>query len=307
MRNKIKYLHLCIPDKFISGFIEFVRENLNFNDHEFIILDRKNESSFYKIPSKYRNVVIVNNNQELELPLKMFKAKKIFIHGLWNPFVPLLYFYPSLYRKYYWIMWGGDFYFPDKQSELKKQLIRKIRNFIGFIKGDFEYIVKNYKAKGRWYECVVYINNIKFKNIDLKSKNRNKVINILVGNSATETNNHFEAFQIIKQNLERENIKKDKVRIYAPLSYGDKNYAQQVIKFGYSIFGASFIPLTKFLNLDDYIDFLLKIDIAVFNNQRQQALGNIVVLLGHGKKVYIRSDSTHWEFFRDYLDIKFLI
>ncbi len=300
---KGKYLHICPAEKFIKGFIEFVKEHLDFQEHEFVILDRKNRRFFYKIP-EYSNVYVVTSKLQAPiLSLKMLKVEKIFIHGLWDPIVPFLYLQPWLYHKYYWIMWGGDFYFPEKQSKLKKKLIRKIRNFIGFIEGDFEYIVKNYEADGNWYECVVYINNVKFKNLNLSSLNGDKkVINILVGNSATETNNHFEAFKIIKEALKRYNMKK--VKIYVPLSYGDKNYARKVINMGVNMFRNNFVPLTEFMSFDSYLDFLLNMDIGIFNNQRQQALGNIIILLGHGKKVYIRSDSTHWKFFHDYLGVK---
>ena len=42
------------------------------------------------------------------------------------------------------------------------------------------------------------------------------------------------------------------------------------------------------LPLSDYLKILGKIDIAIFNHERQQAVGNITSLLGLGKKVYIK-------------------
>ena len=44
-----------------------------------------------------------------------------------------------------------------------------------------------------------------------------------------------------------------------------------------------------------YIELLSDIDIAVFNHNRQQGLGNTTTLLGLGKKVYLRSDTTTWK------------
>ena len=48
---------------------------------------------------------------------------------------------------------------------------------------------------------------------------------------------------------------------------------------------------------EKYLEFLGKIDIAVFAHKRQQAMGNMTTLLGLGKKVYLRSDVTPWEFY----------
>ena len=44
--------------------------------------------------------------------------------------------------------------------------------------------------------------------------------------------------------------------------------------------------------------FLGRIDIAIFNHRRQQGMGNIITLLGLGKKVYVRTDTTTWDALR---------
>ena len=44
---------------------------------------------------------------------------------------------------------------------------------------------------------------------------------------------------------------------------------------------------------------MANIDIAIFAHKRQQAMGNIITLLGLGKKVYIRREITTWQFFKD--------
>ena len=40
--------------------------------------------------------------------------------------------------------------------------------------------------------------------------------------------------------------------------------------------------------------------IAIFNHDRQQAIGNITALLGYVKKVYIREETTTWQFCIDH-------
>lgn len=65
------------------------------------------------------------------------------------------------------------------------------------------------------------------------------------------------------------------------------------------MFGSKFKPLTESMPFDDYHTFLGSIDIAIFNHKRQQAMGNTITLLGLGKTVYLRSDTTQWQFFKD--------
>jgi len=54
---------------------------------------------------------------------------------------------------------------------------------------------------------------------------------------------------------------------------------------------------------EKYLEFLGEIDIAIFAHKRQQAMGNTITLLGLGKKVYMRSNITPWQLFKD-IDVK---
>lgn len=56
--------------------------------------------------------------------------------------------------------------------------------------------------------------------------------------------------------------------------------------------------MTEYIDKDAYYEFLDDCDIGIFNNNRQQAMGNINAMLGMGKKVYIRSSTCMWDFFR---------
>ena len=131
-----------------------------------------------------------------------------------------------------------------------------------------------------------------YKAYDIKEK-KHSGINIQIGNSAETTNNHFYLFDKLLQ------YKDSDIRIYAPLSYANHSYAKRVIERGKELFGDKFIPMTEFLPYDKYLEFLGNIDIVMFGHRRQQALGNTVVLLGLGKKVYMRDDISPWQFFVD--------
>ena len=84
--------------------------------------------------------------------------------------------------------------------------------------------------------------------------------------------------------------------LICPLSYcATKEYQQEIINYGKDIFGDKFIPLLDFLPLADYLEILKKVDIAIFAHENQQAYGNIIQLLGMGKKVYMRKTTSYDE------------
>jgi len=284
-------VHIITLDKFIPPFIEFINKYFDSNEHIFILLGEKKISYGMQ---EYQNVIWIDKKYKvLNLMKYLYKAKKIIIHGLWNEhFLKILYFNPWLLKKSYWIMWGGDFYFPEKQSWIKKQVIKKIGNFITYIRGDYELVKKWYKAKGNYYKCFMYLSNV-YKDHKIQLKKNNNIIYIQIGNSADPTNNHFEILERLSK------YKDENIKIYAPLSYGDMAYAEKVIKEGKKIFKDKFIPLTDFMQFDKYLEFLSNIDIAIFAHNRQQAMGNIITLLGLGKKVYMRSNITPWQMFEE--------
>ncbi len=277
-------------DKFIQPFIDFVNQYFALQNNLFVIYGGGDER--IKFSPVYSNVIVLKKLQDFNLILPYFyMAKKIFIHGLFLEDVINFFLNQKNFpfEKIYWVAWGGDFYFPEIQSESKKRLIKKIKHIVTYIKGDFELICRWYEINAMYHECFMYPSNL-FKQTDIKT-NHHDSINIQIGNSATKTNNHFEVFGKLSK------YKEKNIRLFVPLSYGDVNYAKMVITKGKNIFGKKFIALTELIPLKDYLKLLSEIDIAIFAHNRQQGMGNIITLLGLGKKVYMRSDITPWEFF----------
>ena len=92
-------------------------------------------------------------------------------------------------------------------------------------------------------------------------------------------------------------FKTHNINIIVPLSYGDENYRNEVINFSKDIFQDKIIFLTEFLPYNEYLGILKNIDIAIFGHERQQATGNIIQLLGFGKKVFLNKKSTLYNYF----------
>jgi dTDP-N-acetylfucosamine:lipid II N-acetylfucosaminyltransferase len=308
---KYKFIHIFPNEKFIEPFISFMGENFDTTQHLFIYLEGKDKKDF---PIKNRkNSFIVNNiNKFIKNVFYIRKffidADKIFIHGLYKwYFVLFLSFHKKLLFKLYWIMWGSDLYqyynrnnnILNRVFEIPRSIvIKNIGNFVTYIKGDYELAEKWYSAKGKYHECFMYPSNL-YKEYDLRKSIiiENQAVNIQLGNSADPTNHHIEILNKLLQ------YKNEDIKIFVPLSYGDKEYAQSVIAKGKEFFGEKFVALTDFMSFDKYLEFLGDIDIAIFAHKRQQAMGNKITLLGLGKKVYMRSDITPWQLFND-IDVK---
>jgi len=296
-------IHLMHNQKFIMPFIEFMNEHFDSNDHLFIIVGGVSEKE-YPI-KKFENVEVWEQNITRyfniifffnKLRAKLLIADRIVLHSLYFPRITsFLFLNRSFLKKCYWVMWGGDFYFPEKQNWIKKQVIKHIEHFVTYIKGDYELAKKWYGATGKYHECFMYPSNL-YKEYDIKPKEHD-TINIQLGNSADPSNNHID---VLKQLTK---YKDENIKIFVPLSYGDEEYAQEVIKYGKEIFADKFIPLTEFMPFEKYLEFLGGIDIAIFAHKRQQAMGNTITLLGLGKKVHMRSDITPWQLFKE-IDVK---
>lgn len=297
-------------DKFNSEYINFINQNFNPNDHLFIfVADVVGE--LFPIPQLPNVIKLFCSRRRfyryLLLAYYCIQADKIILHGLFVDYIiRFLYINRYLLKKCYWVIWGGDLY-DDLQldiiktrkqvqfTELKKLVISKMNSFITYLKEDYNLAKEYYSSKAEYKECIMYLSNL--FNAKAEYNKKNDTLVILVGNSATDTNNHYEVFnKILAENL-------DNYKILCPLNYGDKNYAAKVVELGTKLFGDKFEPLLDFIPLEQYTKLLSTVDVAIFNHNRQQGMGNIINLLGMGKLIYIRNDITTWNLL-EHLNLK---
>lgn len=292
-------LHVANLDKFIPPFLKLFDKELDITPHYFWLTGDKSLYNYDSKPCIYQTKPgpIGNIQNYVKLIFLLNRADKVFLHGLFSiKIVVLLSTMPWLLKKCHWIIVGGDLYARETAKKdwkwhtrepFRHFVIRHAGNLVTYIDGDVALARKWYGAKGKHQECLIYTSNL-YSDLNLQ-ENSIPPINIQLGNSADPSNNHIEILEKLLP------YKNSKICIYAPLSYGNKDqYAENVIKRGSEWFGEKFQPLTDFMPYDEYLKFLSKIDIAAFNHKRQQGMGNIITLLGLGKKVFIRSDITPW-------------
>ncbi|MBP0048093.1 TDP-N-acetylfucosamine:lipid II N-acetylfucosaminyltransferase [Marinobacterium sp. AK62] len=303
-----KILHVCNADNFIPPFIDFIEKQFGLDGHffwingDFDFYPVKQHKSAYKVKKSITGQMI----GFVKLIYLLNTSSKVILHGIFNPRVILILFLmPWLLKKCYWVMWGGDLYVYQlgeknwkwKVKEfLRRPVIKNMGHLVTYIPGDVELARQWYGAKGEYHECLMYISNVVDPDMIQEAQAGSEEhlgINILVGNSADPSNNHIESLEKLLP------YKEDEIKIFVPLSYGNHEYAKKVIETGKAWFGENFVPITSFMEFDEYLKFLKTIDIAIFNHNRQQAMGNTITLLGMGRTVYLRSDVSQWFFFED--------
>jgi hypothetical protein len=115
---------------------------------------------------------------------------------------------------------------------------------------------------------------------------------VLLGNSATPENNHLDLIPYLKNCINHID------KIVIPLSYGDKNYGNQIEKIYTDEFENKIQVLRDFISLESYSKLLDECGFLVMGHIRQQALGNIYMGIYRGAKVFLHRKSFA------YLDLK---
>ncbi|MCQ9070337.1 MULTISPECIES: TDP-N-acetylfucosamine:lipid II N-acetylfucosaminyltransferase [Vibrio] len=295
-----KIIHLCHEEKFLPAFIELVRSNFPNEQHHFVVMKQGNGFDI----GEFSNVTYVEEREQklsnrLFLIIKLIKIinnfDKVIFHSLFKvQYIQLLFLLKKESLEKIWVVWGGDLYQQiDKSSnsinnKVFSIAVSNLNGCITQIGGDKLLVEKTFNCKLKHYSSFFYPSNV-VKKTDIKSKAYCDKLTILLGNSACKNNNHLEMIEKISF------IKNREVEVICPLSYGDTTYAQSVINAGKAAFGDKFHPLTTFLSKVEYEEVLAKVDVAIFAHDRQQAFGNIIVLLEMGKKVYLKNKTTHYK------------
>ena len=233
-----------------------------------------------------------------------YEVDKVIVSGVFVSQYALLFFPRKILKKIYYQFWGGDYTRFRKKSIQNYASRYLINRCVKHSKG----IITLVESEKKEFSLYFNINKPFFsvpvtsgpKDQELrmkcrqKAKENDKRNRIIIGNSSSQTNNHFEIFEMMSSKNWRD------YEIYCPLSYGDMEYAKKVIEKGKKIFGKSFIPLEKKLEYKEYLDLLCTCSVGIYNHDRQQGLGNISILISLGKKVYVRKNSENWNHYSKY-------
>ncbi len=294
-------VHLFPYSFFVNGFVSFLTDNFDSNQHKVIVYRKKD---YAQDPLSSHMIIEYKGRKDIiELYKQLLAADRIVIHSLGIEFemLVLLYVKKKLVKKCVWVIWGNDLYCKlQKKEDFMSVFIEHMRSKV--IKR-FPYIgclvMGDYTLATDWYETsasairVNYCVPAQKEMIDALLSERptsfpSDTIRIIVGNSGTQSNNHLVALEKLRK------WKNADIQIYVPLSYGDSEYSVRIREAFIKEFGDKVTILDKIIPLSEYFSLLASMNIAIFENDRQQALGNIFSLMYMGKKIYMKKGTSMW-------------
>ncbi|MFH5834125.1 TDP-N-acetylfucosamine:lipid II N-acetylfucosaminyltransferase [Halalkalibaculum sp. DA384] len=318
-------MHIATDEKFIDT-AHNIYEKAFPGKNKFLIIKRyKNQEIEHLSDYKNYHFIFIRNIDE-RISSTLSKADVIVFHGISTSMLSLIKIIPENTIKI-WNVFGFEVYrnpylcgkelYGKKTYEkfvysYKKEMKKKIKPFyyklfkhqkepylqlIEVMKG-MHYMGILYKEEFEFFKDKIGLRDIKqirftyfpIENVlDIQSGVVNGN-NILVGNSASYSNNHLEAFEQLKKN------KVEDKKIICPLSYGDEAYAEKIIKKGKDLFGSNFKPLKKFLPIREYQKILKSCGLVLMNHYRQQAVGNVLNAIHLGSKVYLNKKNTLYHY-----------
>jgi hypothetical protein len=275
IKNDLKNLRKLVESLLKEGFICF--HGLNF--HSSFLLNKLGDNCrifwFLWGSEVYNNSELVEQKSlygdfTFSYFFKISKKEK-FIEFLKN----------NIRQSYYKLIFGTD----SPQKLIYKAIKRVDYCAILYIE-EFNFINEKIKTDIKFLKFSYYPIERMIRNENV----RIKADNILLGNSASETNNHLEAFELLN------NFHLKERKIIVPLSYGKTEYADEIIKVGEKLFNDNFIPLIDFMPLHDYNEYIEQCGIVIMNHYRQQAVGNVLTMLWMGAKVYLDERNTLYHY-----------
>ena len=314
-------VHLFEDQKFIDVTIENF-ESVAAGKNRYIVFSNNNQLK--RVARKKDVKILPNSSYKLDLDFIFQDCKLLIIHFL-SPIKLYILKHKPDHVKILWSVWGSDAYDHFQKQHIYEPLTKKIRkkSLYQFFKKFWVYTLYHFlryrvKPIGNELESLRKINYIstvlpyEFEliknefNLNAYYIDYNYGVNdftvlpnfklgdsVLVGNSATASNNHFDLFDIIKETNKK---------LIVPLNYGAfdyKKYCRKVILKGKLLFGDKFTPITTYLSKNEYDKLLLSCNTAIMYHVRQQALGNIFSALFMGVRVFLNKKSETYTFLKN--------
>jgi dTDP-N-acetylfucosamine:lipid II N-acetylfucosaminyltransferase len=314
-----KFIHLVDDEKFIKYAFESFSK-LDKVDNEFLCISNKKNLDYIDF-----DCVLIDNSylKSDDFVETLNNCDLLIIHFLNTKYYDLL-SNKKLTPKILWIGWGGDYYWMidtlkgfniykpitntiynkfritryfNYFNRLMKKTIRKknikiinrINYFAPVLIDDYELIIKN----NAWFKPDYFSWNYgTLEDNYIKGLEDFQVSgsDIMIGNSATITNNHLDILQSLKQT----NVENCKIII--PLNYGDLMYGKLIYDKAKALFGNQVEILNDYLPYDDYLNLVKNCNKVFMGHIRQQAMGNVITLLYFGSKIFFFKESVTYTF-----------
>ena len=331
MMNDKAVLHLVFDDKFIDRAIAQFEKAMP-DQHHYLLDTPSPDHSIKYIKKNIDKVdIALRGSKEYLEKIKASKAKVVVLHSLSYYYAHLVNT-TIKDKKIIWIFWGGEVYdylkefrkdnFKSKTKAIAKRFLwrnntrnllrpsffklknpgtswnfskyeafQKIDGFALAHANEFELLKQkiNLPCQLHWftYYSIEHLISSAFKDATVRGQN------ILIGNSATPSNNHVE----ILEQIQNEISIGDRTLI-VPLSYGEEWYKKRIQSEGQQRFPNNFKALTDFMPLEEYNQIVFSCNVVIMNHLRQQAVGNLILSFWIGAMVYLDEQNPLFGYFK---------
>lgn len=321
--NKYRILHILPDEKVIDTFIEML-EHIFPNENLFLII--KPQNNLLHVKTKNNTIYMSPNSSDFLNFIKDLNTyKEVVLHGI----LDCKYFSKIVHPNISWVIWGADMYelllYPrgyklyfddERQWKIRAQkypiwlykllckirdkkkydrsriMLKKISNFYA-IRPDYDLLCNYFpECSNKRVATFSYYPLEKMINSD----NMDKFVSgtsIWVNNCAKQNGNHIEVFEALKK------VKLDNSKVYCPLSYGDKRFANYLIKYGENLFNKDFLPMLDFIPREKYYNYFYDVNSFIYGHLRQCAEGNIMVSLYVGGKCFLYKKNPLYSYFKE--------
>jgi len=321
-------LHLFQDQKIINRTISFFEEVFPGENIFVVFLDSRHTDGIYVKNNPDHNVFCVHYNQKAfwDIVGDINSYESIIVHFLYGDAISFLNLisHPNIY----WIEWGADLYqgllerkgykiYRDKKNMLVCTF-QKIPYPLSIIYDIFRREILYYRMNKAIKKCRYFVPDStpdeyqllldyypKYSFLTLKQFFYYPIQEILgplygetcngdaifVGNSCSFSNNHTYIFdKLLSAGITN--------RIIVPLSYsGSQKYRELVLTYGTRCFGEKFYPLLDFMPLNEYNKVFLTARSFVFANLRQEAVGNMIIAMYLGGRLFLEKDNPMYNYY----------
>ena len=317
----MKITHVITGGKYAPEMVRFLNEYFVSKGHEILFCNVEGNPSLVLEQCQIAQDEIYRKQKkcstELIEKLNQCQSDYIVLHNLFfltNAEKILLLLKPKLLRRIVWIEWGADLYswrIPRSNKGTVKRLILntinkvlryKFNNIICIFPPDMEYYKKTFPGSHAKLHYAPYFgypldmclsDYTDFSRLAYDIENGNTIY-IQIGHNAMKTLNHERVLTMLSK------FSEENIRILLPLSYGaEKDYIDYISRIASKLFPGKVTILNDFIPETQYFELLDRVDIAIFDTERQCALGNIHMLNFKNKKIFLSEHGTMYNFFID--------
>lgn len=305
------FLHILLDEKVVNSFISLM-ETVFPNENTFLVIAKNGTPK--RVTYKEHVVSFDQDSKELKRFLSHISGyKHVCFHSIGGEKFYKYVYHPSIS----WVIWGAELYisllrfkgyenYYDKAKQYRVragrmpvwlyQLLINARDFVIYRRQEklidrIRYVITDngcdYGVFKQYYgeKSIVFAGTINYYPIEsLIDKSRHGETcsgnAIWVGNSADPNGNTVWVFEKLANFS-------DNMKIMSPISYGDVRYMKYIDEEGCRLLGKKFSPLKEFLPVNEYYEKFLQANSFIFGHFRQCAVGNILMALYFGGRVFL--------------------